>query len=76
MLMYHDYASDHLDYDYGREWNAVAEKPLGRHWMVGAKYARYEADDNAANLARNAADGGVGQGFDRDIFWAYVQFRR
>jgi hypothetical protein len=43
--------------------------------MVGAKYASYDADDNATNLARNATNGGVGQGFNRDILWAYAQFR-
>ena len=75
MLMYHDYTSDNLDYDYGSEWNVVAEKPIAKHWMVGAKYASYDADDNPTNLARNATNGGVGQGFDRDILWAYAQFR-
>lgn len=75
MLMYHDYTSDNLDYDYGSEWNVVAEKPLNKNWMVGAKYAAYDADDNATNLARNTTNGGVGQAFDRDIVWVYAQFK-
>jgi hypothetical protein len=75
MLVYHDYSSDNLDYDYGTEWNAIAEKPFMKHWMVGAKYANYDASGNATNLARNTTNGGVGQAFDKEIIWAYLQFK-
>lgn len=52
-LAYHDFRSDHDAYTYGREWNFLAARPLGKRLKVLAKYAAYRADDNAVNAARN-----------------------
>lgn len=43
--------------------------------MVGAKYANYDASGNATCLVRNTTNGGVGQAFDKEINWAYLQFK-
>jgi hypothetical protein len=77
LLMYHDFSSnnDAFDYDYGTEWDVIVEKPFMQYWSVGIKYSEYNADDNPTNLARNTTAGGVGQAFDREIFWAWVQFK-
>jgi hypothetical protein len=53
--VYHRYTSDNLDYDYGREWNLLVSKKLTKALDVLAKYADYEGDTNAANVARNPA---------------------
>ena len=76
MLMYHDFSSDHLNYDYGTEIDVVAERPINKNFMVGAKYADYQADSDPTNRARDtAALGGVGQSFDKEIVWVYAQFK-
>ena len=72
MLMYHDFSSDSLGYDYGTELDLLLEKPFAKYWVAGVKYAAYDADQNALNLARNSA---AGQAFDLDKFWVYVQFK-
>lgn len=72
MVMYHDLAANDRDYDYGTEWDVVAEKPFLKHWMAGVKYADYSASDDALNVAANS---GTGQAFDKEIFWAYLQFK-
>jgi len=72
MFMYHDLSSNNDDYDYGVEYNAIVEKPFAKNWLVGLKYAAYDADRNATNVARNSAGG---QAFDLNKFWAYIQFK-
>jgi len=69
-VVYHDFSSDHDDYDYGSEWDLQLEKPFLKNYAVGLKYARYDADRNALNVARNSVSG---QAFDIEKFWAYVQ---
>lgn len=71
MLVYHNFASNHDDYDYGTEWDMVLEKPFLKHWLVGLKYAAYDASSDALNQARNSVSG---QAFDLNKFWAYIQF--
>ena len=72
LAVYHDFNADREGYDYGREWDVVLERPLGRGFLVGVKYAHYEADRNAINVIRNSTDG---QAFDLSKTWAYLQFR-
>ncbi|MGH8119737.1 MAG: hypothetical protein ACRESK_03875 [Gammaproteobacteria bacterium] len=72
MFMYHDLSSNNDDYDYGVEYNAIAEKPFAQNWLVGLKYAAYDADPNTLNAARNSAGG---QAFDLNKFWIYLQFK-
>jgi len=72
MFMYHDLSSNNEDYDYGVEYNAIVEKPFAKNWLVGMKYAAYDADRNTLNVARNS---GGGQAFDLNKFWVYLQFK-
>jgi hypothetical protein len=73
--IYHDFASDKDNYDYGTEWDFIVEKPFAKYFMVGLKYSAYEADRNALNVERNSASTTGQQAFDLDRFWAYVQFK-
>jgi hypothetical protein len=75
MLFYHDFSSDRDDYDYGHEWNAQVTRTFYDHYTVGFKYARYEADQNRLNLARNGAASAGKQAFDLDKVWAWIEFR-
>ena len=67
---YHDYSSDQDSYDYGSEWNLLLSKTYNKRYSVGLKYADYDADTNATNSARNAA-----QSRDKSVFWAFGQFK-
>jgi len=55
LAVYHDYASDHLDYDYGTELNLLATWKASKSLTLLAKYADYQGDTNATNVARNSA---------------------
>ncbi len=43
-VAYHDFQSDRGSMDYGTEWDAVVNVPLGDHFSVSLKAADYEAD--------------------------------
>jgi hypothetical protein len=70
MAVYHDLGSDRDDYDYGTEWDMVAEKTFYKHYTLGLKYSDYDADQNALNVMRNSL---TGQAFDLTKFWAWIQ---
>lgn len=70
-LTYHRFLSDKDNYPYGSEWDVQLERPLGKHFLVGLKYADYGADHNNFNVLRNSAGG---QAIDLSRFWAYLQF--
>lgn len=70
VLSYHVYESDHLDYEYGEEFDLQYEYKLAGHWTLGAKAAFYEADRNALALARAGGD----QNHDVDKYWLWVQY--
>ncbi len=72
VAMWHDLSSSNDDYDYGTEWDLFLEKPIATNFLVGIKYAYYDADGNASNQARNSISG---QAFDLEKVWAYVQFK-
>jgi len=47
-LIYHDYRADKSTATvdkYGKEWNAVATKALGKNYALGLKYASYQTDN-------------------------------
>lgn len=68
-LVYHDFSADNAGYDYGTEINVQATRPLTKHLTAGVKYADYDADRNALNIARNGA-------IARDVakFWVWLEF--
>lgn len=43
-VAYHDFQSDRGSMDYGTEWDAVVNVPLGDHFSVSLKASDYEAD--------------------------------
>jgi len=43
-VAYHDFQSDRGSMDYGTEWDAVVNVPLGDHFSVSLKAADYNAD--------------------------------
>lgn len=55
LAAYHDFSSDHLSYNYGTEWDLVASKKVAKNLTLTAKYATYNGDANATNVARNAS---------------------
>jgi hypothetical protein len=42
-LVYHDYRADKGSARYGTEWNAQATRPIDERFLVGVKYASYNA---------------------------------
>jgi Alginate export len=72
LAMWHHFSANNGDYDYGTEWDLVLERPIANHFLVGVKYAYYDAAGDALNQARNSISG---QAFDLEKAWAYVQFK-
>jgi hypothetical protein len=72
LFEYHDFSSDHDDYDYGTEWDLLLERAFSPHFLVGLKYAAYDADPNITNLLRNSTSG---EPFDINKAWAYLVFK-
>lgn len=63
-VTWHQYKSDRLGLDYGREWNAQAGFKIGKTLGVLAKYARYERT-GAADFAGDA---------DTEKFWLQLEY--
>jgi hypothetical protein len=72
MAVWHDLSANSGDYDYGTEWDLLLEKPIANNFLIGIKYAYYDADGDATNRARNSISG---QALDLEKAWAYVQFK-
>lgn len=72
VIVYHDLSSDHSDYAYGTEWDAMLTHTFKEHYTVGLKYAAYAADQNATNLARNKTGQQI---YDLDKFWTWVEVK-
>lgn len=49
---WHDFGSTRGGIAYGQEWNALASYPLGQHFALTAKLARYEADAFASDTTK------------------------
>jgi len=43
-VAYHDFQADEGSMDYGTEWDAVVNVPLGEHFSLSFKAADYDAD--------------------------------
>jgi len=65
---YHDFSSDNLGYNYGKEWDLQASRKFDKNVTVLVKYAKYIGDTNATNVARNAA-----QALSKDISKIWLQ---
>lgn len=66
--VYHDFESDEDSYDYGDEWGLLAVRPFAQRYAVGVKYADYDADRNATNLARNGAPA-----VSTEMLWVWLE---
>ncbi len=75
MLTCHDFKADRDGYVYGTEWDVQLTRVFREHYTGGLKYAAYDADPNARNLARNGAASAGKQAFDLEVFWAWVEIR-
>lgn len=71
VISYHMLESDHQDYDYGNELDMELSRGFGKHVTLGLKYADYDADRNALNIARN---GPVAADVSKYWFYAIVHF--
>ncbi len=67
LSVYHLFSSDNGSYDYGSELDIVLTKKFGKHYLAGAKYAGYFADDNSDNTG--------GPSIDTDKFWLFFQLK-
>jgi len=68
---YHMIGSDNLDYDYGDELDLLVTKTFKKHYTFGAKIGIYDADGNAANLARG---GSRAADVTKTWIWAQIKF--
>ncbi len=66
---YHILDSDKFDYRYGEEFDIELSRGVGQHFMLGIKYADYNADENATNLLRNGSSTVTA---DARKFWLYA----
>ena len=51
-LAWHDFNSTVAGLDYGQEWNAQASYPIGKHFTLLAKFARYDAKAFATDTTK------------------------
>ena len=70
IAVYHNFSSDRDSYDYGNELDLLLTRTFKKRYTLGLKYANYDADTNATNVARNAS-----QSADKSNFWAFFQFK-
>lgn len=59
-LVYHDYRADKGSARYGAEWNVQATRPIAEKFLIGAKYASYDAKTFSV---------------DTDKFWLWGEFK-
>ncbi|NNM01387.1 MAG: hypothetical protein HKO62_11595 [Gammaproteobacteria bacterium] len=70
VVSWHMLESDRDSYDYGDELDLQVQYTFRKRYTLALKYADYEADRNALNIARNPA-----QSADKSIFWAFASVR-
>ncbi len=56
VAVYHVFTSDKANIDYGTELDLLAVKKLSDHYLVGIKYAHYDADSDMNNTGGTAVD--------------------
>jgi hypothetical protein len=72
MIEHHWFDSDNGSYSYGHELDVQLTKTFLTKYTAGIKYADYDADQNAHNIARNS---GSGQAFDLRKVWVWLEYR-
>ncbi|MDX1804816.1 MAG: alginate export family protein [Alcanivorax sp.] len=50
--LYHDFKADAGSSSYGTETDLLAARPIGKHYVVGLKYADYRADEMGADTRK------------------------
>lgn len=60
-FVYHKFDADTGSGDFGQEYDVVASRKFGKNWTLLAKYASYDGIDAPA-------------AFDKQVFWAEVEF--
>ena len=72
LAVYHDFSSDNLSYNYGKEWDLLATKKIEKNLTLTVKYANYSGDTNTVNATRNAT-----QALSKDIkkFWLQAELQ-
>ncbi len=50
--VYHDFQSNEGSTDYGTETDLLVARPIGKHYVVGLKYADYSADEFGADTSK------------------------
>jgi len=56
VAVYHIFSADSGNIDYGTELDLLALKKLSKHYLVGVKYAKYDADSDPNNTGDKAVD--------------------
>ena len=51
-VAWHDFASTRLGIAYGQEWDALVSYPVGKHFVLTAKLARYDASAFATDTTK------------------------
>jgi len=57
--VYHDFQSNEGSTDYGTETDLLMARPIGKHYVVGLKYAQYSADDFKDDTSKYCAWGEI-----------------
>ena len=70
-VLFHQFYSAKGGADYGQELDAVVSRKFGKHFTALVKYAHYEGGDAVQFAAPPAARTPA---FDKDVFWAQVEF--
>lgn len=68
--MYHDYRADAGGQHFGTEIDLLATYALQKHWLLGAKFANYSADEGAGTLFPGTAQANV----DTQKAWAFMTY--
>jgi len=59
MGVYHDFSDDTGSIDYGKEWDFLVVKKIGKHYSLLAKYAYYDADQRGTDTQNFWLQAGV-----------------
>lgn len=68
--MYHDYRADTGGQHFGTEIDLLASYAPAKHWLVGAKFADYAADEGAGTLFPGTTQANV----DTQKVWAFLTY--
>jgi len=55
-VVYHEFSSDHGNFDYGTEIGVSLQKTYFEHYIFGVKYASYDADTDPKNTGTPSRD--------------------